>query len=88
MTDGAINEGGLTTGICDTCYNNDRRESEQEKISFNRSVIGSGDSNEPHGYECPACGNYVSYEESCYGEERLCCRCENGEYTLMEPVYD
>lgn len=53
-------------------------------------VTGSGDvpMETPVGYECPVCGNYVSLEESDYGEAILCARCPNGEYTNMEPVYE
>jgi hypothetical protein len=39
----------------------------------------------PVGYECE-CGNYVSYEESEFGEAIFCNRCEDG--CTMEPVYE
>lgn len=41
----------------------------------------------PIGFECPECGNSISYEESDFGESIFCNRCESGEYTTMDPVY-
>ena len=64
-------------------------ETENKKeISSNLPVIGSGDTEMPIGYRCPRCGNEVSLEESDYGDAILCNRCDNGEYTTMEPVFD
>lgn len=40
------------------------------------------------GYRCPRCGNEVGTEGIYPDDPVLCLRCDDGEYTDMEPVYD